>query len=150
MNGHPTVVDLGSRRFSRSIAAIAIGFLTVAVLSFATDQLLHMFQVYPPWGERMFAPSLNMLALSYRIVYTVAGGYVTARLAPHGPMGHVWILGSLGLFFGTLSAVATIPMRLGPTWFPIAIAATALPCTWAGGVLHRTWRETRARAHSPE
>jgi hypothetical protein len=24
-------------------------------------------------------------------------------------------------------------MHLGPAWYPIAIAATALPCAWIGG-----------------
>jgi hypothetical protein len=80
---------------------------------------------------------LNLLALTYRIVYTVLGGYVTARLAPHAPMRHVWVLAVIGLVIGSLGAVATIPMNLGPAWYPIAIAITAVPCTWLGGALYR-------------
>ena len=123
------------RRLGRSILAIFLGFLTVVVLSLGTDEVFHLLRIYPPWDRPMQAPLLNALALSYRIVYTILGSYVTARLAPSKPMMHAWILGVIGFLLGTLGAVATIPMHLGPAWYPIAIAATALPCAWLGGRL---------------
>ena len=125
-----------STRLWRSVASVLAGFCTVVILSLGTDQLLHVLQVYPPWGQTMHDPGLNLLALSYRIVYTVLGGYVTARLAPKAPMHHVWVLAGIGLVLGTAGAVATIPMNLGPAWYPIAIAVTAVPCTLLGGVSH--------------
>jgi hypothetical protein len=112
-----------------------VGFVTVVVLSLGTDEVLHLLHVYPPWNQPMYAPSLNLLALSYRIVYTIFGAYITARLAPHSPMRHVWILGGIGFVFGVIGVIASIPMHLGPTWYPIAIAVTALPCAWLGGGL---------------
>lgn len=121
----------------RSVAAIIVGFLAVVVLSLGTDQLLHVLKVYPPWGDPMPQPGLNALALSYRIVFTIFGSYIAARIAPRNPMRHAMILGFIGLVLGTLGAVATIPMHLGPAWYPIAIAATALPCAWIGGALVR-------------
>jgi hypothetical protein len=120
----------------RSIVAIVVGFLAVVVLSLGTDQLFHVLKVYPPWGEPMSEPGLNLLALLYRIIYTVFGSYLAARLALRNPMRHALILGCIGTAFGTLGAVATIPMNLGPAWYPIAIAATALPCAWIGGALY--------------
>lgn len=123
------------RRLLRSTAAVFLGFVTVVVLSLVTDQVLHVLQVYPPWNQPMTDPGLNLLALCYRIVYTVLGGYVTARFAPHAPTRHVWILAVIGLFMGTAGAIATIPMNLGPSWYPIALAVTAVPCTWLGGFL---------------
>jgi hypothetical protein len=117
----------------RSVAAIIFGFLAVVVLSLGTDQLLHVLKVYPPWGDPMPQPALNALALSYRIVFTIFGSYLAARIAPRNPMRHAMILGLIGTVFGTAGAVATIPMHLGPAWYPIAIAATALPCAWIGG-----------------
>jgi hypothetical protein len=121
----------------RSIVAIVVGFLAVVVLSLGTDQMLHILQVYPPWGDPMPQPGLNALALSYRIVFTIFGSYLAARIAPRNPIRHAMILGLIGLAFGTLGAVATIPMHLGPAWYPIAIAATAVPCAWIGGALVR-------------
>ena len=133
-----TVTSLAPRRLLRSSAAIVVGFLSVAVLSLGTDQVLHMLQVYPPWGEPMYAPSLNLLALSYRIVYTILGGYITAVLAPHAPMRHVAIVGILGLVTATAGAIAAISMAdLGPNWYPIALAVTGFPCVWLGGMIYR-------------
>lgn len=123
------------RRPAGSILAIVAGFLAVAVLSLGTDQIFHLLGVYPPWGEPMFDPGLNCLVLSYRIVYTLAGGYITARLAPHAPMYHVCILGMIGTCFATMGAVASIPMEIAPAWMPIALAVSAFPLTWMGGSL---------------
>jgi hypothetical protein len=125
------------RSLWRSTAAVFLGFLAVAVLSLGTDEIFHLLRVYPPWNEPMRDPGLNLLALSYRIVYTIVGGYITARFAPRNPMRHVWVLAGIGLVMGTAGAIATIPMHLGPSWYPIAIAVTAVPCTWLGGRLHR-------------
>jgi hypothetical protein len=125
------------RRTGRSVAAVLLGVVAVVVLSLGTDQVLHVLDIYPPWGQPMHDPSLNLLALSYRIVYTVVGGYIAARFAPQNPMRHALVLGVIGTVVGTASAIATIPMHLGPSWYPIALALTALPCAWVGGVLHR-------------
>lgn len=126
-------------RWGRSIAAVFTGFVSVVVLSLAVDQLLHVLKVYPPWGEPMPQPGLNLLALSYRIVITIGAAWLTARLAPHRSAAsdwrHIWVFGGIGLVLGTVGALATIPLHLGPAWYPIAIAATALPCAWLGGKL---------------
>jgi hypothetical protein len=125
----------------RSVLAVVAGFSAVAMLSLATDQLLHVSAIYPPWGEPMHDPGLNLLALSYRIVYTIIGGYLTAHLAPNAPMRHVTVLGIAGFIAGSAGAIAAITLSdLGPDWYPIALAATAFPCVWLGGVLHRTLR----------
>ena len=121
----------------RSTGALLAGFFTVAILSLATDQVLHVLNVYPPWGQPMYDPGLNLLALGYRIVYTVLGGWVTARLAPHSPMRHVMILAIIGQIMGLLGVAAAFSQELGPHWYPIALAATAIPCTWLGGKLYR-------------
>ena len=123
------------RNVLRSIVAIVVGFFAVVVLSLGTDQLFHVLKVYPSWGAPMPEPGLNALALSYRIIYTILGSYLAARLAPRNPMRHAMILGCIGTVLGTAGAVATIPLNLGPAWYPIAIAATALPCAWLGGLL---------------
>ena len=82
----------------------------------------------------MYGTGLYLLALSYRIFYTVLGGFITARLSPRAPLRHVIVLGIIGLIAGSAGVVVAMTMAdLGPTWYPIAIAVTAYPCTWLGG-----------------
>lgn len=122
----------------RSTGAVLSGLVVVFALSLGTDQVLHVLAIYPPWGEPMQGAGLNLLALSYRILYGVIGGYVAARLAPRHPMRHALILGGIGFVLSTLGAITAITMAdLGPAWYPIALALTALPCAWAGGALRR-------------
>lgn len=130
------MTDTGSRRLGRSLAALLLGFVVVVVLSLGTDHLLHAVEIYPPWGQPMHAAGLNLLALAYRCVYGVLGGYVTARAAPRSPLGHALVGGAIGLVLSVLGAIAAIRMNLGPSWYPIALALSALPCAWLGGVLH--------------
>ncbi|MGQ0640505.1 MAG: hypothetical protein ACT4P6_06995 [Gemmatimonadaceae bacterium] len=123
---------------ARSIAAVTVGFLAVVVFSLATDQVLHMTNVYPSWGQPMWEPSLNLLALGYRSLYTVLGGYITAKLAPRNPTRHVRILAGIGLVLGVAAAIGTVPMKLGPAWYPIALAVSGPLFTILGGRLHRS------------
>ena len=133
----PTTQPTAARR-GRSIGAIAAGFFITAALSLGTDQVLHVLGVYPPWGEPMFSTGLNVLALAYRIVFTVLGCYLTARLAPRRPMRHALILGWIGFALSTLgAAVAMRVANLGPNWYPILLALSSLPCAWLGGALYR-------------
>src|SRR5262245_18951363 len=104
------------RQLGRSAWALIAGFLFVVVLSLCTDQALHSAGVYPPWGEPMWDPKLNLLALSYRLVYDTAGSYITARLAPRAPMLHAMIGGVIGLILSILGAIAM--WGVGPNWYP--------------------------------
>ena len=128
------------RQTRRSIIAVLVGFLTVVVLSLAADQVLHILDVYPPWGEPMWGPGLNLLALSYRIVYAILGSYIAAKLAPSNPMRHAMILGWIGLFFGSVGAfIAITQADMGPNWYPILLALSSIPCAWLGGKLYLLW-----------
>lgn len=131
-NTHP-------RRLWRSAGAIFLGFVAVVVLSLGTDQVMHMLNVYPPWGQPMNDTGDNLLALAYRCVYGVLGSYIAARFAPHNPMRHALILGVIGFVLSLAGAITAINLNLGPSWYPILLVLTALPCAWLGGVLHRKW-----------
>src|SRR5712692_5932405 len=122
------------RRILRSIGSVFAGVLAVFILSFGTDVVMHATGIYPPWFQPM-SGALFMLALAYRIVYGIAGGYVAARLAPDRPMQHALVLGVVGLALSTAGAVSTWNAGLGPRWYPLALVATALPCAWVGGKL---------------
>jgi Flp pilus assembly pilin Flp len=115
---------------------VVAGFVAVVILSLGTDQVFHSLGVYPPWGVVMEGTGLYMLALGYRIIYTIVGGYITARLAPHSPVRHAVILGTIGLAVGMVGAIVAINGNLGPAWYGIAVALTGLPCSWLGGVLY--------------
>jgi hypothetical protein len=124
-----------------SARALLAGFVTVLVLSLATDQLFHILGVYPPWGEPMRGTGQNLLALSYRVVYAVLGSYIAARLAPRNPMRHAMILGAIGFVLSTLGAAGALAADLGPLWFPVALVLTTLPCAWLGGFIHEAMTE---------
>jgi len=118
----------------QSVGAVLIGFLVGGILSVGTDQVLHVLKFYPPWGQRTPSGPL-LVATAYRIIYTIVGAYVTARLAPDRPMKHVLALGIIGVILSVAGAVATWNLDLGPHWYSIAIIVIALPCTWLGGKL---------------
>ena len=73
------------RRILRSVGAVLAGFFATFILSIATDVVLHAIGVFPAWGQPM-SNALFALATAYRTIYTVAGGYITARLAPDRPI----------------------------------------------------------------
>ena len=124
------------RRLGRSVAAFVVAILANVVLSVGTDQLFHTLGVYPPWGQPMYDTSLNLLALSYRVVFSILSGYLVARLAPHSPMKHAGVLGAIAVVLSALGIVAALTQELGPAWYPIALAVLAFPCVWLGAVLH--------------
>src|SRR5882672_667509 len=74
MPSHPTgaapmIVQVANtntppRNLLRSTGAVLAGMVAVIALSLGPDQLLHVLEVYPPWGQAMHEPGLNILALS--------------------------------------------------------------------------------------
>jgi hypothetical protein len=42
-----------SRNLWRSTGAIVLGIVAIVLLSLGTDEVLHILQVYPPWGQPM-------------------------------------------------------------------------------------------------
>lgn len=117
----------------KSIGAVAAGFLTVVLLSVGTDVVLEKVGFFPDPSGGLFDTTLLIIALAYRSLYTVAGGYVTAWAAPVNRMKHVKILAVIGTIAGTAGVVAG--WDLSQHWYPIALAVTAFPLTWLGGVL---------------
>jgi hypothetical protein len=123
-----------SRHLGRSIGPVFAGFVVGAGLSLGTDELLHLAGLFPPLGQPMSDPLL-LLATAYRILYGIAASYVTARLAPDRPLQHALVGGAIGFVLSIAAAAATWNRGLGPHWYPIAVAATAMPCAWIGGSL---------------
>lgn len=74
------------------------------------------------------------------IALHVVGAWLTARLAPHGPMKHAMVLGYVGVVLGLLGLVATWNPALGPRWYPIMLVVLVIPQSWAGRVVSATDR----------
>lgn len=121
----------------RRAGAVFAGLLSIVTLSVATDAALHATGVYPPIPQRM-SDALFVLAISYRAVYSVAGCYLAARLAPDHPMRHALAIGFIGLVISTAGAVAM--WAFGPAWYSLGNIAMAIPCAWLGGRLYEAGR----------
>ena len=124
------------RSILRSVGAVLAGLLFVIIITTATDALMHATGIFPPWGQPM-SDSLFLLALAYRIVYGIVGGYITARLAPDQPVKHALVLGVIGFVLSLAGAAATWNRgpEFGPKWYPLALIVIAIPTAWLGGKL---------------
>ncbi|KRB23861.1 hypothetical protein ASD99_29735 [Mesorhizobium sp. Root695] len=120
-----------------SAGAIVAGFVVTAAASTAMDAVMQAVGIFPSGPQLMTAP-LFALASAYRAVFTVAGGYTTARLAPDRPMRHAWILAGIGFLAGMAGVIAYYMIggeKLGPAWYAISIPLEAIPCVWLGARL---------------
>ena len=133
MSHTATLTAAPSRRVLRRAGAVFAGLMVNVILGTGTDAVLHATGVYPPSGQRM-AGALFLLALAYRIVYGVAGSYLTARLAPDRPVQHALVLGGIGVAIGTAGTIAM--WGLGSEWYALAVIAVTMPCAWIGARLH--------------
>ena len=119
----------------KSVWAVFAGVLFVIIVTTIVDVLLHVTGVYPPKSQPM-TDALALLATAYRVVISIGGAWLTAKLAPRDPMKHALILGAVGVVLGTIGAVATWNLGLGPRWYPIALVVLAIPQCWLGGKLY--------------
>jgi hypothetical protein len=119
----------------RSAWAVIAGVLVIVIGSTFVDIVLHALGVYPPMPEPL-TDALALVATSYRVVISVGGAWLTARLAPQKPMKHAMILGYIGLALGLIGLAVTWNLGLGPRWYPIALVVLAIPQCWAGGKIY--------------
>jgi hypothetical protein len=123
----------------KSIWAVAASILAVIVATTLVDILFHAAGVFPPLSQRL-TDGQAAIATSYRVILGVAGGWLTARLAPRNPMTHVAVLGVLGTLASIAGVVVTWNADLGPRWYAILLAVLAMPQTLLGGRLAETAR----------
>lgn len=117
----------------KSIGAVLAGFILVVILSTVTDTILEKTGVFPSPENGLFITWMLALALVYRCIYTIAGGWLAAALAPQKPMKHGIMLGLIGTAMACIGVV--VGWNLSPHWYPISLVITALPCTWLGAKL---------------
>jgi hypothetical protein len=126
-------------RLGRSVAAVLAGFATILVTHTGTDAIMHATGVFPRAGEAM-TDGLFALAIGYRVVFSVLGAYLTARLAPRRPLAHALVLGGIGVVLSLAGLLATWNRgpEFGPHWYAIVLVLVSLPCCWLGARLHRS------------
>jgi len=119
----------------KSIGAVLAGLVFIVISHTAVDKILEGLGIFPPPDKGLHVSWMLALALTYRVLLSIAGCYFTARLAPSRPMVHALILGAIGV----LASAAGIPMamsqNLSPVWYPVSLAILSLPCAWIGGKL---------------
>ena len=119
----------------KGIGAVLAGIIFIVITHSVTDLVLEKLGIFTPPDQGFHTTWMVVTATIYRSLYSIAGGYVTAVLAPQPPMRYVIILGIFGTVAGAIAAIVTIPMGIAPAWYPIALAVLALPCVWLGGKL---------------
>lgn len=125
-------------RALQSVIAEAAGF---AVIATGAATLVAVLRVAAPesfsdpaWAR--VVPSGVALGglVAVFVVFRVARGFVTARLATRGPVAHTaW----LGAAMTAVAAVNSISHPADPIWYRAALVASSLPACLAGGVLGR-------------
>ncbi len=114
--------------------AVFAGFATVFILSVITDAILESLHIFPPATEpATYTQWMLLIALIYRTVFAVVGGYVTAKLAPKNPMKHAKVLAVIGTVAATLGLLANLDK--GNIWYPLLLALLSYPSVWYGGKL---------------
>src|SRR5258706_11580901 len=110
----------------KTVVAIIAGFVTVFILSVVTDFILESIHFFPGANH----PEANvwwmlLIALIYRSVYAVLGGYLTALLSPKKAMRNVWILACIGFVFATLGLLGNLDK--GNVWYPLLLVILTIP-----------------------
>jgi hypothetical protein len=116
----------------KSIGALLLGLFSNVVLSTAMDFLFKSNGLLP--YDHLFVDTwIVMLVFGYRVVFSLFGCYLAARLSPNSPMKHSLILSGIGFVLSTVGAV--IMGHLGPLWYSWGLVAVCFPVGWLGGKL---------------
>lgn len=120
----------------KNFLAVIAGLAFVIILSMGLDAVMHHAGIYPDDPTGMTTGDW-VLALSYRLLAAVGGGWITARIAESRPAFFAIVLGIIGTIVGLAGLAVTWMARpnLGPLWYPILLVVTAIPCTWLGARL---------------
>ena len=119
----------------KSIGAVLAGLIFIVVASYVVDTILEITGIFTPPSAGFHTTWMVVTATLYRTIISIVGCFIAAFLAPSRPMLHALVLGFIGLAASTAAAVVVIPMDLSPAWYPIVLAAEAVPCAWVGGML---------------
>lgn len=129
------------KKFSGPISII-IGIVAVVSLTTLIDAAMYGLRIFPTLGNPL-SDRQALVALGYRIVIGLLGGYLTARLSTRQPLKHSLILGTVGFVVGGLGALTLGDKAPGPVWYGVAVAVLALPQCWLGALIYLQLQKQR-------
>ena len=118
----------------RSLLAVLAGWAAIQALVVATDAVL--VRLFPrQYGAGLIPPDwLTALTLCTGLIWSAAGGWLTARLAPERPWRHALYLILWGETLGFIYAAATLGQI--QWWYPAGLLALYPAAVAAGAWLH--------------
>jgi len=128
------------RELFKSARAVFAGVLVNFIVAMPIDAVMHDTGVFPSDAAAM-TDGLYAVALSYRFVAALMGGYVTAFMAPSNPRRHARYLAGVGMVLSSTGAY--LMWDVGHHWYPLALVVMSMPCSLAGAsVLQSSRRQT--------
>ena len=119
----------------RLFLSILAGLLANIILATAADHILHVTNVYPPYGQPMFNTGLVLLAFTYRALFIILCAYLTALIAKDKAGKALWILGIIGSVLWLIGAISF--WNYAPAWYNIGGVVLGVPLTLLGGALYK-------------
>jgi len=113
----------------KSARAVFAGVLVNFVVAVPIDAVMHSTGVFPRDATQM-TDGLYAVALAYRFMAALMGGYVTAFMAPSNPHRHARYLAGVGMALSSTGAY--LMWDVGHHWYPLALVAMSMPCCLAG------------------
>jgi hypothetical protein len=119
----------------RGVIAVVAGLATLSGLLFAMEWVVDAI-VGTAGGAAFMRNAPAMLSwLVWEAASVAAGGFVTASIARHRPVGHAVAMGAIQALM-TLAAMFSV-RHDSPLWFWLLGIASMMPAAWWGGVLRR-------------
>ena len=126
-----------NKNIFKSIGAVVAGLVAIIALSTGIDFLLGALGVFPSLTDMTtpHAPWMLAIALVYRSIIAIIGGYIIARLAPQNPIRHVYVVMAIVFILSVVGVVAG--WSLGNQWYSISLAITGPLFVLLGGKLYK-------------
>ena len=125
----------------KSIGVILLTFISITLLSIATDFLLESIGILPDPKKGLFDTWAIILVLAYRGIYTIFAGFIIAKLAPSKAILHAIILGAVGIIITILATNDPSFADKAPLWFGYTMAVITIPCLWLGVNIQLSWNK---------
>lgn len=128
----------------RSIVAVIAGSVTWMLTALGTDAVL--MSLFPHWykdGGRVESVPVLLFAISYSLLFSILGGYVTALVAGRSEIKHALILGLLQLLMGIMATIKF--WDTAPAWYHIVFLSLLIPANLLGGQIRLVQKSKSAR-----